>query len=182
MAETVDKLGLETTDFGQAVHGFADGVGGFSSAIQALASGDIFGAVNGVLDGVAGFAKMGISAIIGQGNEAAKEAEIAELSKSQERLSESIDRLSSSISDNTATNKESIDNYRKAYAAEKEWQDLQMQKMNARASEYANSGYGFLGLGGKHSFNANAQGSSWQGWKEFNQLLKDNGYTGRVTL
>lgn len=58
MADLVDKVGLAGTDFGDAVHGFADGVGGFQSAITSLASGDVFGAVNGVIDGLAGFGSM----------------------------------------------------------------------------------------------------------------------------
>lgn len=58
MADFADKIGLAGTDFGDAVHGFADGVGGFNSAIQSLASGDIFGAVGGIIDGVAGFGRM----------------------------------------------------------------------------------------------------------------------------
>ena len=174
MAETVDKLGLETTDFGQSVHGFADGVGGFSSAIQSLASGDIFGAVNGVLDGIAGFGKMGITALIGQGNEAEKEAEIAELTKSQKRLSDSIDKLAENIGKSDATNKESIDYYRKAYQSEIEWEDMQRRKIDARASEYANTGYGFLGLGGKSSFNSHMAGNDWEGWKVFSDVLKQH--------
>lgn len=174
MAETVDKLGLETTDFGQAVHGFADGVGGFSSAIQSLASGDIFGAVNGVLDGIAGFGRMGINALIGQGNEAEKEAEIAELSKSQERLSDSIDRLADNIGKSDATNEESLEYFRKAFQSELEWEDMQRRKIDARASEYANSSYGFLGLSGKGSFNSHMANNGWEGWQVFSNILKQH--------
>lgn len=180
MAETIDKLGLETTDFGQAVHGFADGVGGFSSAIQSLASGDIFGAVNGVLDGIAGFGRMGIMTLLGQGNEEEMEKEIAELSRVNEILSDSINRLASRIADSTSTNRESVESYQKALAAEKEWEANQRKKIDDRASEYANTGYGFLKLGGKHSFNANAAGSGWQGWADFNQVLREHGYSSSV--
>lgn len=181
MAETVDKLGLETTDFGQAVHGFADGVGGFSSAIQSLASGDIFGAVNGVLDGIAGFGRMGIMALTGQGNEAEKEAEIAELTKSQERLSDSIDRLAENIGKSDKTNEESLEYFRKAFQSELEWEEMQRKKIDARASEWASTGYGFLGLGGKGSFNSHMAGNGWEGWKVFSDILKqhlgENGVT-----
>ena len=55
MSGFVDKIGLGETEFGKAVHNFADGVGGFSNAIQSLASGDVFGALNGVIDGIVGF-------------------------------------------------------------------------------------------------------------------------------
>lgn len=174
MAETVDKLGLETTDFGQAVHGFADGVGGFSSAIQSLASGDIFGAVNGVLDGIAGFGRMGITALMGQGNEAEKEAEIAALTKSQERLSDSIDKLADNIGKSDATNEESLEYFRKAYQSELEWEEMQRQKINAKASEWTNTGYGFLGLGGKGSFNSHMAGNDWDGWQIFSNILEQH--------
>lgn len=181
MAETVDKLGLETTDFGQAVHGFADGVGGFSNAIQSLASGDIFGAVNGVLDGIAGFGKMGINALIGGGNEEEKESEIAELTKSQKRLTEAIDSLAEKIVKSDATNQQSIEYYKQALQAEKDWEEKQRRKIDDRAGEYANTGYGFLGLGGKSSFNYHMAGNGWEGWKTFSNILKqhqgENGVT-----
>ena len=58
MADFTDKIGLAGTDFGDAVHGFADGVGGFNNAIQSLASGDIFGALGGIVDGFKGLGSM----------------------------------------------------------------------------------------------------------------------------
>lgn len=58
LADFTDKIGLAGTDFGDAVHGFAEGVGGFNAAIQSLASGDIFGALGGIVDGFAGIGKM----------------------------------------------------------------------------------------------------------------------------
>lgn len=180
MADFIDKIGVENTDFGQAVHGFADGVNGFTSAIGALANGDVFGAINGVLDGVAGFARMGINIFAGRGNEEEMEREIAELARVNEILSDSIEKLASKISDSTSTNKESVEAYRKALDAEKDWEANQRRAINDRASEYANSGYGFLGLGGKHSFNANSQGSGWAGWNEFNQILREHGYSSTV--
>jgi hypothetical protein len=180
MADFIDKIGVENTDFGQAVHGFADGVNGFTSAIGALAKGDVFGAINGVLDGVAGFARMGINIFAGRGNEEEMEREIAELARVNEILSDSIEKLASKIGDSTSTNKESVEAYRKALDAEKDWEANQRRAINARASEYANSGYGFLGLGGKHSFNANSQGSGWAGWNEFNQILREHGYSSTV--
>ena len=180
LADFVDKVGLENTDFGQSVHGFSDGVSGFTNAVSSLAKGDVIGAVNGVLDGIAGFGKMGINAFIGGGNEDDMEKEIAELSRVNEILSDSIERLAQRISDSTSTNKESVESYQKALAAEREWEANQRKKIDDRASEYANSGYGFLGLGGKHSFNANAQGGGWQGWADFNRVLREHGYSSTV--
>lgn len=181
MSDLIDKIGLENTDFGQAVHGFSEGVNGFNSAVQSLAKGDIFGAVNGVLDGIAGFGKMGINALIGGGNESEKESEIAELTKSQERLADAIDSLADKIMKSDATNAQSIEYYRTALQAEKEWEDKQRKKIDDRASEYANTGYGFLGLSGKGSFNAHMAGNGWAGWQTFSDILKkhqgENGVT-----
>ena len=171
LAEFTDKIGLAGTDFGDAVHGFADGVGGFSNALQSLSSGDVFGAVNGVLDGVAGFARMGVSIFAGGGNEERLEKEIAELSESQKTLADAIEYFAGKIKDNSATNAESIEYYQKALAAERDWREKQQQKIDDRASEYANSGYGFLHLGGKSSFNSKMAGDEWEGWQIFSRIL-----------
>lgn len=175
MAEMVDKVGLGTTDFGQAVHGFADGVGGFTSAVGALMKGDVFGAINGVLDGVAGFGKMGISIFAGGGNEDEMEAEIAALAEANAQLSESINTLAKEINKSDNTNKESISYYEQAKLAEEQWEANQRKAIKDRASEYANKGYGFLGLGGKSSFNEHMAGNYWWGWKEFNRVLREHG-------
>ena len=171
LADLVDRVGLENTDFGQAVHGFSEGVGGFTSAIQALQNGDVIGAVNGILDGVAGFAKLGTNIVSGRGNEEGMEKRIAELSKSNDRLSKAIDSLSARIGDSNATNEQSIDAYQQAYEAERMWQENQRKAIDARASEWASSGYGFLGISGKSSFNAHMAGGEWEGWKTFSDIL-----------
>ena len=96
MADFTDKIGLAGTDFGDAVHGFQEGANGFMSAIQSLASGDVFGAVNGVIDGLAGFGKsltsvFGINWSGGNEEEHAKTEE--ELITANEGLQRSIDKL-----------------------------------------------------------------------------------------
>lgn len=176
MSDVVDKIGLSNTDFGEAVHAFSDGVGGFNNAIQSLASGDVFGAVSSVLDGIAGFGRMGAIILGGNGNEEEMEAEIEKLAKSNETLSQAISDLADKISDSTNTNEESIEYYRKVVAAEKERQENQRKAINDRASEWTNTGYGFLGMGGKSSFNSHMAGNSWEGWKTFTNILKDSGY------
>lgn len=186
MADFVDKIGLEGTDFGDAVHGFAEGVGGFNSAIKSLASGDVFGAINGVLDGIAGFGRMGVSIFAGSGNVEDMEAEIAELAKANSQLSQSIDNLAQSIRSQENTNAESEEAYKKALAAEKEWEQNQRRAISNRASEWSNSGHGFLGLGGKSSFNYYLDNKGtlfqkWNGWDEFNNVLKQFGYNTRVS-
>lgn len=173
MSELVDKVGLENTDFGQAVHGFSEGVGGFQSAVQSLANGDVVGAVNGVLDGIAGFGKMGINALIGGGNEDENEKEIEELTKSQDRLTNAINGLAEKILKSDATNEQSVEYYKKAYDAEKEWEEKQRKKIDDRASEYANTGYGFLGLGGRSSFNY-FMDKNWSGWNVFSNILRQH--------
>lgn len=175
MAEFVDKIGLAGTDFGDAVHGFSDGVAGFSNAFQSLASGDIFGAINGVLDGIAGFGRSFISIFAGNGNEEEMEKRIEELAKANEGLSSAIDSLAERIASSDTTNRESVEAYKQAFQAEQEWESNQREAINARASEYANSGYGFLGLGGKRSFNYYMAGNGWEGWKTLSQTLKEHG-------
>lgn len=53
--------------------------------------------------------------------------------------------------------------------------------MNARASEWTNTGYGFLGLGGKKSFNHHAPDEDWSGWDVFNRVLREHGYSSTVS-
>lgn len=171
LGNLVDKLDLGQTDFGQAVHGFCDGVSGFNNAIQSLASGDVFGAIGGVLDGIAGIGRMGAILFGGAGNVEENEAEIAELRKSNENLKKSIDSLSEVVSKSTSTNQESIDAYKQQLKAEKEWEANQRKAIDDRASEWSNSGHGFLGLGGEHSYNYYLAGNDWSGWKKFSEIL-----------
>lgn len=175
--EFVDNLGLADTDFGDAVHNFADGCSSFTNAINDLASGNVMGAVNDVLSGVASWGKT----IYGGGNEREMEKEIADLASSNEKLASAIESLSDRIKDNDATNRESEAAYREALKAEKDWESNQRKAIDDRASEWTNTGYGFLGLGGKSSFNANAPGASWEGWKEFNKVLQAHGSDKRVS-
>ena len=180
MKDLVETMGLSETDFGIAVNEFASGSQGFVDAVNALASGDIVGAVNGVLEGVAGYAKGFTTLFAGSGNEKEKEAEIEKLARSNEILAKAIDGLSEKILKSDSTNKESIEAYRKAISAEKEWEANQRKAINARASEYANTGYGFLGLGGKSSFNAKMS-ATWAGWSDFTKVLKQNGINKSVS-
>ena len=175
LAEFVDKVGLEGTDFGDAIHEFVDGVGGFSNAIQSLASGDVIGAVNGVLDGIAGFGRAFTTIFGGSGNEEEMEERIAELAKSNEMLASSINSLAERIADGDTTNQESVEAYKQAYQAEQDWERNQREAINSRASEWTNTGYGFLGLGGKSSFNKLMAGNGWSGWEKFSQVLKEHG-------
>lgn len=170
LADFSDKIGLAGTDFGNAVHGFADGVSGFQSAISSLANGDVFGFVNGVLDGIAGIGTMFYMG----GNEAEQEKAIEKLIDSNNFLESAINRLADRIIDTTATNKESVEAYIEALNAEKEWEKNQREAIDRRASEWTNTGYGFLGMGGKGSFNSHMAGNDWYGWKIFSDILKEH--------
>lgn len=136
--------------------------------------------VGGVVKGVGNLFSGGTA--FGGSNVDDMEAEIAELAKSNEALAKSIDSLSQVISNGDSTNAQSEDAYRKALAAEKEWEANQRRAIDNRASEWSNSGHGFLGLGGKHSFNSyvNDRGRGWSGWADFNRVLQQNGYNTRV--
>ena len=92
MAELTDKIGLGQTEFGEAVHGFADGVNGFMGAVQSLASGDVFGAVSGIIDGIGGFGEMfGIN--WSGGNEAEYARAMEELTQKNDDLIIALDSL-----------------------------------------------------------------------------------------
>lgn len=114
------------------------------------------------------------------GNGDKMEKEIDELSKSNEKLAKAIDSLSERISDKDSTNAESEEAFKNALAAEKEWRENQKKAIDLRASEWTNTGYGFLKLGGKSSFNQNAPGQTWEGWEQFNRILKKYGYSSLV--
>ena len=109
------------------------------------------------------------------GNTKDMEKEIARLSEANETLAKSIEGLKDAITDNDATNKQSREAYKKAVAAQKEYNENQKQAIKNRAAEYSNSGHGFLGLGGRKSFNNKANNNKDLWLYAFNQALRDNG-------
>lgn len=109
------------------------------------------------------------------GNTKDMEKEIARLSEANETLAKSIEGLKDAITDNDATNKQSREAYQKAVAAQKEYNENQKQAIKNRAAEYSNSGHGFLGLGGRKSFNNKANNNKDVWLYAFNQALRDNG-------
>lgn len=94
LAELVDTLGEGDSEFGQAVHNFADGCNSFNSATQKLMSGDVFGAVS---DTIKGFESIGN--IFNSGGAADKyyERDMQALTNSNEHLQKAIDRLADSM-------------------------------------------------------------------------------------
>lgn len=97
------------------------------------------------------------------------------LTESNEYLKESIDGLTERIGKGDTTNKESIDYYNDAREAELEWENNQREIIKNLASAWTNTGYGFLGLGGKGSFNSYAPRNDWEGWETFTETLRRNG-------
>ncbi|WP_315513640.1 tape measure protein [Prevotella histicola] len=138
---------------------------------------DIIKGVGNIIGGIIS----GISSwFAGGGNEKEMEKEISKLTKANEKLAQTIEDLSKNIGKKDNTNKQSIDSYKKAKAAEDEWEANQRRAIDARASEWTNKGYGFLGIGGKGSFNAHSKSRDWWGWNEFNKRLSELGSKAKV--
>lgn len=151
------------------------GLASFNSAAGAaadFASGNYIGAAVKALDSVKNFGQ----ALLGGGNVASMEEKIAELGAVNDRLAEAVSDLSQSINKSDSTNQQSLETYKAAMNAEKEWEQNQRERIKARAKEYSNSGHGFLGLGGKKSFNHYVN-SGFSGWDDFNKVLATYGNT-----
>lgn len=129
--------------------------------------------IGGIISGISSW-------FAGGGNEKEMEKEISKLTKANEKLAQTIEDLSKNIGKKDNTNKQSIDSYKKAKAAEDEWEANQRRAIDARASEWTNKGYGFLGIGGKGSFNAHSKSRDWWGWNEFNKRLSELGSKAKV--
>lgn len=169
-----------------------DGVGGIVSSLMDT----VFGSVSGVLDDVLSggiITKPMQSVVNGVGNIldsltfgglgswlGGNDKEVMEtvnrLTESNEYLRESIDSLAERIGQGDNTNAESIDYYNDARKAELEWEENQRNIIKGLASAWTNTGYGFLGLGGKGSFNKHSPGSDWEGWDAFTETLRKNGF------
>lgn len=188
-------LGGATGEIAGAVLGLLDLLKDGLGSIFADLSDLMFGAVNGILDdifsggiitkplqsvvdGVGGILDTitfgGLGSWLG-GNDKAVMETVNRLTESNEYLRESIDRLRERISDSGATNEQSVEYYNNAREAELEWEENQRNIIKNLASAWTNTGYGFLGLGGKSSFNSHAPGSSWSGWDAFTETLRNNG-------
>lgn len=169
-----------------------DGIGGIVSSLMDT----VFGSVSGVLDDVLSggiITKPMQSVVNGVGNIldsltfgglgswlGGNDKEVMEtvnrLTESNEYLRESIDSLAERIGQGDNTNAESIDYYNDARKAELEWEENQRNIIKGLASAWTNTGYGFLGLGGKGSFNKHSPGSGWEGWDAFTETLRKNGF------
>lgn len=177
----LSTLGVsEDSSLGKGAAALADGANSTMSAMQDYLSGNYVGAAMNGIKAIGSYVQSATNLFAGAGNEKAMEAEIERLSKANESLSTAIDNLAEKISDSDNTNEQSVEAYKQAKKDEEEWEDNQRKAINDRASEYTNSGHGFLGMGGKGSFNKHAKGSGWSGWYDFNAVLENIGSTARV--
>lgn len=177
----LSTLGVsEDSSLGKAASAFADGSQSAMDAAKDYMSGNYVGAAMNGLKAVGSYVQSATNLFAGAGNEAKMEAEIARLSESNSDLAEAIDSLSDTISDSDNTNKQSVDAYKKAIDAEKERESNQRTMINDRASEWSNSGHGFLGMGGRSSFNVYAGRNIGNWLSDFNAALTENGYKGNL--
>lgn len=189
-------LGGATGEIVGAVLGLLDLLKDGFGSIFADLSDLMFGAVNGILDDIlSGGIIMkplksvvdGVSNILNTitfgglnswlgGNDKDVMKTVSRLTESNEYLQESIDRLRERIGDESNTAGQTLDYYITAKDAEEQWRENQQEIIKNLASAWTNSGYGFLGLGGKGSFNGHAPDNNWSGWDTFNETLKNFGF------
>lgn len=169
-----------------------DGIGGIVSSLMDTVLGSVSGVLDDVLSGgiitkpmqsvVNGVGNIldsltfgGLGSWLG-GNDKEVMETVNRLTESNEYLRESIDSLAERIGQGDNTNAESIDYYNDARKAELEWEENQRNIIKGLASAWTNTGYGFLGLGGKGSFNKHSPDSGWEGWDAFTEALRKNGF------
>lgn len=179
--QIIDALGTEPTKF---IDDILKKVAGVIEAILSQLPQIIWSVIKGVLN-IVGSVIKGIGNLFSGGaafgsNEDEMEAIIQEMSETNKNLAATIEDLKDQIGKSDSTNKESLDAYKKALQAEKEWEANQRRAIDAMASEWTNSGYGFMGLGGKHSFNAYMPNNDWYGWRRFTEELGKHGFNTTV--
>ena len=169
-----------------------DGIGGIVSSLMDTVLGSVSGVLDDVLSGgiitkpmqsvVNGVGNIldsltfgGLGSWLG-GNDKEVMETVNRLTESNEYLRESIDSLAERIGQGDNTNAESIDYYNDARKAELEWEENQRNIIKGLASAWTNTGYGFLGLGGKGGFNKHSPDSGWEGWDAFTETLRKNGF------
>lgn len=158
--------------------GATDGLGTIADGLDSIDLTKPFSIISGSVKAATGIFKT-IGSTIGSwlgGNDKEVMETVNRLTESNEYLRESIDSLAERIGQGDNTNAESIDYYNDARKAELEWEENQRNIIKGLASAWTNSGYGFLGLGGKGSFNKHSPGSGWEGWDAFTETLRKNGF------
>nr|DAK78482.1 MAG TPA: tail tape measure protein [Bacteriophage sp.] len=158
--QIIDSLGEDPTKF---IDGLFDKIAKVVSTVISELPQIIVSILKGVWNIITGIVSGIGNLFTGGGNEKSMEREIDKLTKSNERLAQSIDELSKSIAKKDNTNEQSIEAYKKALKEEEDWEANQRSAIDKRASEH----------GRHHSFNANASDSSWHVWSEFNKVLQN---------
>ena len=182
----LDLLDVLKEGIGSLVESLLNSVGAaIDGILTEIGSGKIFEriatGIGNVIGGIVkGVGNLFTGGLLNSGNESDMEERINELSIANKALATSIDSLAEVINKKDSTNDESYEAYMKALQAEKDWEKNQREAINSRASEWTNSGYGFLGLGGKSSFNAHMAGDDWAGWQSFTNALKEHGINKEV--
>ena len=139
LGDLVDTMGLGGSEFGEAVHRFAEGSASFTGAVSSLASGDVFGAVNGI---VKGFQSWGKSIGIGNGSNGKEVARVTELNTlSNERLTQAVDRLKETMERQNGTS--AVSTFQEALADERRIIDQTLEILKAQ-----------MGYHGAHQSNA----------------------------
>lgn len=196
LSKFASSLGGATGEIVSAALGLLDLLKDGLGSIFADLSDLMFNAVNGILDdllsggiitkplqsvvdGVSNILNTitfgGLNSWLG-GNDKDVMETVNRLTDSNKYLQESIDRLRERIGDESNTAGQTLDYYLTAKDAEEQWRENQQEIIKNLASAWTNSGYGFLGLGGKGSFNGHAPDSNWSGWDTFNETLKNFGF------
>jgi len=175
--QLIDVLGEEPAEF---IDGLLGKVEKVVEAVLTQLPDIIMSVIEGILDIVAG-AIRGVANLFSNdqafgSNKKESEDRILALTEATDALKEAIEHLTDTIKDSDSTNEEAIDAYNQAIAAEKQWEELQRGKIQSRAGEWTNSGYGFLGMAGKHSFNYYAGDLSSSVYAAFTKALKEHGY------
>ena len=159
LGDLVDTIGVGNTEFGEAVHSFAEGTNSFMGAVQSLASGDIFGAANGIIKGFQSYGRM---LGIGNGSNAKEVAEITEKNtESNKMLTESVNRLKESM--DKANGASAVEIYDEAMEDQKRIISQQMEILKAQ-----------MGYHGAHHSNAYYFNLSKDYYKQISQLLGKN--------
>lgn len=175
--QIIDALGDDPTGF---IKGLLDKIAKVVETVLQQLPELIVGIIKGIGNIIGGIISGIGSWFVGGGNEKEMEKEISKLAKSNEILAQRIEELSKSINKKDNTNEQSLEAYKKAKAAEDEWEANQRKAIDARASEWTNKGYGYFRWGGRKSFNALSKGRDWWGWNDFNEKLAEMGSKSRV--
>ena len=138
MQDLVDVLGLGNTGFGKTLNNVTQGVDSATGAASAFASGNYIGAA---IQGISAVKSFGKALGIGGGNEKKVNEKLEKLAKSNEVLTDSINRLTEEISKTSGA--KAIEKTDKALELQQKKEDNLKEAMQTRMGYHS----------GHHSFN-----------------------------